>query len=154
MQENYSPDSSTQVTGVRKVIVNADRDGQRIDNFLRNELPGVPKGRIYRLLRRGEVRVNGGRIKAKTAWNADTMRGDYGDFIVLDEFAQMHPGVWDYVVSPMMLDTDAGPEYWLGLHNFYVITRYNRSLLYAMAVNDLAEAIGNAYRAGLTAQDR
>jgi len=49
---------------------------------------------------------NGGRIKAKTAWNADTMRGDYGDFIVLDEFAQMHPGVWDYVVSPMMLDTD------------------------------------------------
>lgn len=49
---------------------------------------------------------NGGRIKAKTAWNADTMRGDYGDFIVLDEFAQMHPGVWDFVVSPMMLDTD------------------------------------------------
>jgi 23S rRNA pseudouridine955/2504/2580 synthase len=65
MQENYSPGSNTQLTGVRKVIVNADRDGQRIDNFLRNELPGVPKGRIYRLLRRGEVRVNGGRVKAQ-----------------------------------------------------------------------------------------
>lgn len=48
----------------------------------------------------------GGRIKAKTAWNADTMRGDYGDFIVLDEYAQMTPDVWDYVVSPMLLDTD------------------------------------------------
>lgn len=49
---------------------------------------------------------NGGRIKAKTAWNADTMRGDYGDFIVLDEYAQMAPDVWDYVVAPMMADTD------------------------------------------------
>ena len=53
------------MSGVRKVVVSADRDGQRIDNFLRSELPGVPKGRIYRLLRRGEVRVNGGRIKAQ-----------------------------------------------------------------------------------------
>jgi len=48
----------------------------------------------------------GGRIKAKTAWNAETMKGDYGDFIVLDEYAQMAPDVWDYVISPMMADTD------------------------------------------------
>lgn len=37
--------------------------GQRIDNYLVARLPGVPKSRIYRMLRRGEVRVNGGRIK-------------------------------------------------------------------------------------------
>lgn len=49
---------------VRKLTVDSDYAGQRIDNFLRRELPGVPKGRLYRLLRRGEVRVNGGRIKA------------------------------------------------------------------------------------------
>lgn len=55
----------TTKTGVRKVSIDAERAGQRIDNFLRTELPGVPKGRVYNLLRRGEVRVNGGRVKAE-----------------------------------------------------------------------------------------
>ena len=51
--------------GVRKIRIDADHDGQRVDNFLRRELPGVPKGRLYRLIRRGEVRVNGGRVRAE-----------------------------------------------------------------------------------------
>ena len=55
----------SQVTPVRKVQVDAGSAGQRIDNFLRRELAGVPKGRLYRLLRRGEVRVNGGRVRAE-----------------------------------------------------------------------------------------
>ncbi len=52
-------------TPVRKVQIDAERAGQRIDNFLRRELPGLPTGRLYRILRRGEVRVNGGRVKAE-----------------------------------------------------------------------------------------
>ncbi len=39
------------------------------------------------------------------------------------------------------LDTDEGAEYWLGLNNFYVITRYNHSPMYAMAVYQLGKAI-------------
>ena len=47
---------------VRHVLIDGEDAGQRIDNFLMRQLKGVPKGRIYRMLRRGEVRINGGRI--------------------------------------------------------------------------------------------
>lgn len=48
---------------VQKVTISADEAGQRIDNFLRTQLKGVPKSMIYRILRKGELRVNKGRVK-------------------------------------------------------------------------------------------
>lgn len=53
-------------SGVRKVQVPDDRDGQRIDNFLAGQLKGVPKSLIYRIVRTGQVRVNGKRAKPDT----------------------------------------------------------------------------------------
>lgn len=47
---------------VNRVEVGEDGAGQRIDNYLTKLLKGVPKSHIYRILRSGEVRVNGGRI--------------------------------------------------------------------------------------------
>lgn len=49
---------------VRKVLAGAAAEGQRLDNFLLRTLAGVPRSRVYRLLRKGEVRVNGKRSKA------------------------------------------------------------------------------------------
>ncbi len=48
---------------VRWLDVSVEEAGQRIDNFLLRVLKGVPKSRVYRLLRKGEVRVNKGRAK-------------------------------------------------------------------------------------------
>ena len=52
--------------GVRQVAIGPERDGQRIDNALATLLKGVPKSMIYRLLRTGQVRVNGKRAKPDT----------------------------------------------------------------------------------------
>lgn len=48
---------------VRHVDVGADAAGQRIDNFLLGYLKTIPRSRVYQMLRKGEVRVNGRRVK-------------------------------------------------------------------------------------------
>ncbi|MDP2562220.1 23S rRNA pseudouridine(955/2504/2580) synthase RluC [Psychrobium sp. 1_MG-2023] len=48
---------------VQFVTIDDNHAGQRIDNFLVTFLKGVPKSRVYRILRKGEVRVNKKRIK-------------------------------------------------------------------------------------------
>lgn len=45
-------------------------------------------------------------IKGKTAWNADMLRGDYSDFLVLDEYQLMNEDTWEVVGAPMLLDND------------------------------------------------
>ncbi|EGR7966356.1 23S rRNA pseudouridine(955/2504/2580) synthase RluC [Vibrio vulnificus] len=52
-------------TKVQIVDIDEDMAGQRIDNFLRNQLKDVPKSMIYRIVRKGEVRVNKKRVKAE-----------------------------------------------------------------------------------------
>lgn len=45
------------------VCVDASVAGQRLDNYLMSRIKGVPRSHLYRILRRGEVRVNKGRVK-------------------------------------------------------------------------------------------
>ena len=57
----------------------------------------------------------------------------------------VEPAVDDALpATAIRFDGEAGAEYWLGLPNFYVITRYNRSAMYAMAVHQLGEALAQA----------
>ena len=51
--------------GARTVRVPEDRAGQRLDNFLLGQLKGAPRSLVYKLVRSGQVRVNGGRAKAE-----------------------------------------------------------------------------------------
>lgn len=44
------------------------------------------------------------RIRAHTAWNADTLRGDFCDLLILDEWQMMNEDAWELVGAPMLLD--------------------------------------------------
>lgn len=46
------------------------------------------------------------RIRAKTAWNADTLRGDFADLLILDEYQLMDESTWTEVGAPMLMDND------------------------------------------------
>ncbi len=50
---------------VQLLTIDDDHQGQRIDNYLFTQIKGVPKSRIYRILRKGEVRINKKRVKAE-----------------------------------------------------------------------------------------
>lgn len=51
-------------TQVKQLIINSEQQGRRIDNFLVSYFKTLPKSRVYQMIRKGEVRVNKGRIKA------------------------------------------------------------------------------------------
>ncbi len=57
--------------GVQFFTISEDEAGQRLDNFLLAKLKGVPKSLIYRIVRKGEVRVNKGRIKPEYKLQAE-----------------------------------------------------------------------------------
>jgi membrane-bound lytic murein transglycosylase B len=59
----------------------------------------------------------------------------------------------DRKAALLRLQAASGPEYWFTFHNFYVITRYNRSPLYAMAVHELADAIAAGARLSASPPD-
>ncbi len=101
---------------------------------------------------------HGWRRSEVIAYRATVDGGDYRKALTEElepryTLAQM--AKWGVNISPrqpsatkaklLRLDGEHGPEYWLALYNFYVITRYNHSPLYAMAVYQLSQAIRSRF---------
>lgn len=66
---SQSPQNQSQMpsgNGVQWLSIDADQAGQRLDNFLLTFLKGVPKSLIYRIIRKGEVRINKSRARPDT----------------------------------------------------------------------------------------
>jgi len=63
------------MSGVKQVRIGPEQAGQRVDNFLMRQLKGVPRSLVYRLLRSGQVRVDGRRVKPPRKLNeGETVR--------------------------------------------------------------------------------
>lgn len=71
--------------GVSRLEVPEARAGQRLDNFLARHCKGMPKGALYRLIRTGQVRVNGGRARPDRRLEA-------GDVVRVPPSAYRRPG--------------------------------------------------------------
>jgi len=131
-------------TSIRDFAVDADRDG-RID--LQNSLPDIFASVANYLAKHGWV--DGDPVAARAQPDAAAQPITVADATPQWPLEQLE--AWGYAplqalppAQPTSLQTlqgPNGPEYWFTFQNFYVITRYNRSPLYAMAVDQLAGAI-------------
>lgn len=71
-------------------------------------LPAIDAGIFYKNETDHIIELTGTeqRIKAKTAYNADSLRGDYASLLILDEFQLMNEDTWNTVGAPMLLDNN------------------------------------------------
>jgi membrane-bound lytic murein transglycosylase B len=128
----------------RDFAVDADHDG-RID--LRNSLPDIFASVANYFAGHGWVRGGPVAMRAQpdSAATPITVKDSKPQW-PLEQleawgYAPLAPANPGEPSSLQTLDGAAGPEYWFTFQNFYVITTYNRSPLYAMAVHQLAQAI-------------
>lgn len=77
---------------------------------------------------------NGGRIRCKTAHDADTLRGDYADLLILDEYSFMEPDAWELVGQPMLLDNNGDAV--------FIFTPNRRNHAYMMYQKAIADDSG------------
>jgi hypothetical protein len=96
----------------RRRVLYAVPTQEQIDRFWseckRSLQPLIDGGVLYKNETRHILEFPGteARIRAKTAWNADSLRGDYADLLILDEWQLMNEDAWEIVGAPMMLDTN------------------------------------------------
>ncbi len=137
----------------RNFAIDFDGDGKR--NIWSNPTDAIGSVANYFAehgWRKGAAPLNSVRIKnpkADEAWFNDGLKPKVtlGQWAARGILAQPK-GEADQLATLMKLETEGKYQYLFGLHNFYVITRYNHSRLYAMAVHELSQAVKNEYGKG------
>ena len=130
----------------RNSAVDFDHDGKRdlwnspadaigsVGNYFKRHYwkPGQPIA--------SPVKVHGNRYQALI--DDDNLNPRYSPQELMDNGVILPQGLpKDLKGVLIQLESDNGPEYWVGWHNFYVISRYNHSALYSMAVYQLSQQI-------------
>ena len=102
MKSNTSVSDSVQLVRVEKSHI-----GQRVDNFLIRHLKGVPRTRVYRLLRRGEVRVNKKRCKPDRKLElGDEVRIPPYTSSYSEQTSKPSPALQEFLLNSILLEND------------------------------------------------
>jgi membrane-bound lytic murein transglycosylase B len=127
-----------------------DFDGDGISDIWNNPVDAIGSVANYfkeHGWRQGEAVVTGATVKGEVPlqWFVQGRKNLQPEHTVA-EFATAgviadKPVPGDTLASAMQFELKNGYEYWLGFHNFYVITRYNHSAMYAMCVHQLSQRI-------------
>jgi len=127
-----------------------DFDGDGISDIWNNPVDAIGSVANYfkeHGWRHGEAVVTGATVKGEVPlqWFVQGRKNLQPEHTVA-EFAAAgviadKPVPGDTLASAMQFELKNGYEYWLGFHNFYVITRYNHSAMYAMCVHQLSQRI-------------
>ena len=91
----YAAPTAEQVGKFWYEVVRALSEGIEVGSFKKDETEHII-----------EVPGTETRLKAKTAWNANTLRGDFADLLILEEFQMMNEDAWEEVGQPMLLDNN------------------------------------------------
>lgn len=98
-------DAELPLVAVQRRTVGPEEAGQRLDNYLLRHLKGVPKSRIYRIVRSGEVRINGGRCQPdQRLFEGDQLRLPP---VRREAFSEDKPPVAPLVDIPVLFEDDA-----------------------------------------------
>jgi len=128
-----------------------DFDGDNKADLINNPIDAIGSIGNY-------FKENGWQAEENIAFNATAAEANYDDIInnkelnttnTLGELKAKGLTIQSTLAdstpaSAIRFEGDKGTEYWVGLNNFYVITTYNRSTMYAMAVFQLSQAIKEA----------
>ena len=137
-----------------------DFDGDNKADLINNPIDAIGSIANY-------FKENGWKAEENIVFSATAAEGNYDDIInnktlsTTNTVAELKSKGFN-ITSPLAdttsasairLEGDNGIEYWITLNNFYVITTYNRSTLYAMAVSQLSQAIKEAKNQTLNASN-
>ena len=105
----YAAPTSDQLERFWSEVTNALSDGIDKKVFYKNESRHIIcyyKNKNYVEQHESLTEFRDARIRAKTAWNADTLRGDFADYLILDEYQLTNEDTWQVVGAPMLLDNN------------------------------------------------
>ena len=91
---------------VKNITVDHDNEGRRVDNFLFSNFKNIPKSKIYKVIRKGEVRVNSKRVKAHTKLSANDLIRIPPNLINQDKNIDINTRKYAYLKNRVIYDDE------------------------------------------------